>query len=116
LSGTLGGISVGVTVSENRAKTLWNNLVGKNEIKIFPNPVNAGTAFNISFNVAEIGNYKLELYDASGRLMHTSSIPILSKKHVMSFGSGLSLPPGMYFLKINSARGKNVYSGNLLLQ
>ena len=115
-SGMAGGISIGVSVSENRIQTLWNDLVGKNEIKIFPNPVRPATAFNISFNVAEIGNYKLELYDASGRLMHTASIPILSKKHVMSFGRGLSLTPGIYFVKILSARGKNVYSGSLLVQ
>jgi hypothetical protein len=109
-------LSYGIVVSENRFKTAMKELIGRIEIKIYPNPVKPGNAINISFNVVETGSYKLELFDASGRMMHTSTISIPSKKFVMNFGSSLPLIPGIYFVKILSAKGKNVYSGSLLIQ
>jgi len=112
----MGGLSYGVAIAENPVLTKLNELTGRNDIKIFPNPVSPGSSFNISFNVAETGNYKLELYDAAGRLMRVSTIPISSKKYVMNYGSNLSLIPGMYFVKILSAGGKKVYGGSLLVQ
>jgi len=111
-----GGLTYRITTSENRLITEWNELIGRNEVKIFPNPLTPGASFNVSFNVAETGNYKMELYDASGRLMQASTIMISSKKYVKNFGSSLSLIPGLYFVKILSAKGKKVYDGSLLVQ
>ncbi len=112
----LGGISYGIKYTEKSFPEMLKELIVKNEIKIFPNPVSPGASVNISVTVAETGNYKLELFDASGRLMHASTITISSKKYVMNLGSSLSLIPGMYFVKILSNKGKQVYSGSLLVQ
>jgi hypothetical protein len=112
----LGGVSYGVKISENQALIKLKEFIGRNEIKIFPNPVSPGSSVNLSFNIAETGNYKLEFFDTSGKIMYATSINIPAKKYVMNMGSNLPLIPGMYFVKILSAHGKKVYDGSLLVQ
>ncbi|WP_326984524.1 zinc-dependent metalloprotease family protein [Chryseobacterium sp. MYb264] len=87
-------------------KDLASNL--GDDIKIYPNPSN-GNFFIKSRNLP--GEHKVTLFDASGRLIHSSSYQSESDT-TQEFN--LNVPKGVYIINVNSAKGN--YSQKLIIK
>jgi hypothetical protein len=88
----------------------------KQDVRIYPNPVIPGNAFNISLNLDKTGEYRLELMDAAGRVVHIQALQIAQKKQVVNVPTQSSWSHGIYWIRITNATDRNVYQAKLLLQ
>jgi hypothetical protein len=85
--------------------------VGPAALSAFPNPSTAGVS--VHFSLESGGTVTLEVYDLSGRRVRTLSEGVLSAgEHSVSWdrgsGSGPSLEPGVYLVRLTTGSGVNV--------
>ncbi len=120
------GLVVGMLVERKevgfgeKVKRQWDDvlpeIVKTKDIKVMPNPVAAGQPARIQLNVAEGGDYIIEILDASGRVMDRSNQTILKG------GLQLDLPTeswwgkGVYWIRISSMLNNKAYNGKLIIQ
>jgi CarboxypepD_reg-like domain/Secretion system C-terminal sorting domain len=103
-----------VDTFKNAAKNIVKELTGINEVKIYPNPVSKNSLFNISFNIKDPGQYNVQFTDASGRVVHTKGVDIISAKQVENFNSNEFVHSGVYFVTV---RGQaKMYTSKLIVQ
>jgi hypothetical protein len=92
------------TVDPEPPSGISEYLKQQSEIKVSPNPFNAGMSIAIKNDNGK-ESYTIGLYDISGRQLHllTGTLNEVNNKlnHI-----GNDLATGMYFLKINSSSGK----------
>jgi hypothetical protein len=88
----------------------------KAEVRIYPNPITPGNPFNISLNLDKTGEYKLELMDASGRVVYVQVLQIAQKGQVVNIPTQSSWSHGIYWIRITNATDRKVYQAKLLLQ
>jgi len=61
----------------------------------------------LSYTTDEEGNYNLNIYDMTGRILHTEDINASTGTQLISV-NGLHLCPGIYFAKMNNANSSSV--------
>ncbi|MBO9561677.1 MAG: carboxypeptidase regulatory-like domain-containing protein [Niastella sp.] len=88
----------------------------KTDVRIYPNPIIPGNAFNISLNLDKTGEYKLELMDASGRVVHIQVLQIAQKTQIVNVPTQSSWSHGIYWIRITNSTDRKVYQAKLLLQ
>ncbi len=118
LQGTVGRVIVtqDVTVVEKTKQEVKEWLPTLKDVRIYPNPVMPGNTVNISLNLDKAGEYKLELMDASGRVVHIQALQIAQKAQVVNVPTQSSWSHGIYLIRISNATDRNVYQAKLLLQ
>jgi hypothetical protein len=99
------------TVKEN----IQEELVNKNGIAVFPNPVTNGTV-RISFAEQPAGKYHLELLDMSGRLIKAKEVNINSAMQIEEFRVPELSVKGNYLLKVSNGAGKISVTNKILIQ
>jgi len=87
----------------------------KASIKLYPNPTHGGSAVNFKFKNENSGNYKIEIIDASGRIIQTEYVNILFKKQVISFSTSPAWTKGVYLVRISGQNSPNVEIGKLAI-
>jgi hypothetical protein len=117
LSGRVGGLVVTREVSTaEKVKRTISEWLPKKDVRIYPNPVIPGNSINVSLNLKETGEYKLELMDASGRLVWIQALQVAQKAQVANVPTQSSWSRGIYWLRISNATGKKNYQAKVLLQ
>ncbi|NII28239.1 T9SS type A sorting domain-containing protein [Pseudoflavitalea sp. X16] len=91
-------------------------LLIKKDVRIYPNPVVPGSSINISMNLKGTGEYKLELMDASGKLVWVQAIQVAQKSQVANMPTQSSWSRGVYWMRLSNATDKKVYQAKVLLQ
>lgn len=91
-------------------------LPAKSDVRIYPNPVMPGNLVNISLSLNKTGDYKLELMDASGRVVHVQALQIVQQKQVVNISTQSTWSRGAYWVRISGATDKKAYHAKLLLQ
>jgi hypothetical protein len=105
-----------VTKVEKIKREVKDWLSGKKDVRIYPNPVMPGNTVNIGLNLNKGGDYKLELTDASGRIMHVQPLEIVQKEQVVNVPTQSLWSHGIYWVRITNTTDKKVYQAKLLLQ
>ncbi len=118
LVATAGAVIIQKEVSrvEKVQRQLNEWLPTKKEVRIYPNPVVAGNMVTISLDVKKTGEYKLELIDASGRLVYVQALQVAQKSQVVNMPTQSSWSRGVYWLRISHATEKKVYQAKVMLQ
>ncbi|PZR02626.1 MAG: hypothetical protein DI539_27445, partial [Flavobacterium psychrophilum] len=116
--GTLGGVTVTrrVTKVEKVKREVKDWFSGKNDVRIYPNPAMPGNTVNISLQLNKTGDYKLELMDASGRVVHIQALQIAQQQQVINIPTQSSWSRGVYWVRISGAVDKKIYQAKLLMQ
>jgi hypothetical protein len=104
---------VSMTEKFTRAVKDW---VPKKEIVAYPNPLSPGTTMKVDLKLKETGQYRLELIDASGKIVWIRSMNIPSKQFNISVPTQLSWSAGIYWLRISGTHTKNVYNSKVVIQ
>ncbi|MDF2191813.1 carboxypeptidase-like regulatory domain-containing protein [Paraflavitalea sp. CAU 1676] len=86
------------------------------EVKVYPNPVVPGSNVNISVSFKKTGDYKLELMDAGGRIVHVQGLQVVDKEQVVAMPTQSTWTSGVYWLRIAGANNKKVYQTKVVLQ
>jgi hypothetical protein len=97
-------------------KNSLKEMVGINEVKIYPNPISLHGSFNISFAIKEQGRYNVQFTDAAGKILGGRQINITQKKQVETFEGNLFAGSGVYFVSVISSQRNKVYTNKLLVQ
>src|SRR5262249_46454339 len=87
-----------------------------NALKIFPNPVQRSTAFNITVSVKEPGNYVLTVHNASGIMMLNKQININANEFTQLIETDNRWAAGTYYLIIDDANGKPVLQTSFVMK
>jgi hypothetical protein len=98
-----------------KAKAKLKEVLGRNEIKIYPNPVAKNTGFNISFNIKKPGEYVVQFIDASGKILAGKKINIVSTNYTERFEGGLFGASGIYFVRVTGKDAGNSYTAKLMV-
>ena len=84
-------------------------------IKLYPNPTRGGGTVSFKFNNESSGGYKIEIIDASGRIIQTEYVNILFKNQVISFSTSPAWTKGVYLVRISGKNSTNVEIGKLAI-
>jgi hypothetical protein len=104
-----------VTVTEKITREV-NEWLPKKDVCVYPNPVIPGNSVTVNLNLKETGDYRMELLDASGRLMWVGAIQINQLAQTIAVPTQSSWSRGVYWLRISNGKVKKVYQSKMLLQ
>lgn len=113
-----GGIMVSheVTITERVTREVIEWLPFKKALRIYPNPVMPGHTVNINLEIDKAGTYKLEIMDASGRVVYVQALQVVRQAQVVNVPTQSSWSRGVYWVRISNATDKKVYQAKILLQ
>jgi hypothetical protein len=117
LYAVVGGISVVRCHSSRfeKAKAKLKEILGANEIRIYPNPIVKNADFNISFNIKKPGEYTIQFIDASGKIVSGKKINIVSTGYTERFAGSLFGVSGIYFVRITGKGITSNYTAKLIV-
>lgn len=100
-----GSSSGTTTLSKNYEGLLVNSddlSVNSKDLSVFPNPSNGVINLQWTENTVNAQHQKLEIIDASGKVVYTEVIPVQIGNN--SYQLSVPLPPGHYFLSVQDGR------------
>jgi len=86
------------------------------KVKLYPNPLPAGSSFTVEMNIEQPGAYLLHLVDLSGRTILQKTIHTDSKDHREIVTLDSRVLPGIYAVELTDAAGKRIRTEKLLVQ
>jgi hypothetical protein len=113
LGGIAGGISVRRVSKTNPVIQMIKDTITK-KLKLFPNPVVAGSYVTLQWKNLSAGDYLLQLTDNNGRSIHKETLMIDDEITSLQFQVP-NVAAGIYFIQLNNSKGK-VLTEKLLVQ
>lgn len=107
--------AIGTKVRKSIPEKIYEWLPQKN-IVVFPNPTNAGSNVQVALQLKEKGEYRLDLIDASGRVMWMRTMNLIEPKYNLSIPTESKWSAGIYWLRITGRHTKKIYNGKIILQ
>lgn len=98
-----------------KAKIKLKEMVGLNELKIYPNPIGRNADFNICFNLKKQGEYTVQFADASGKILPGRKINIVSNNYTERFNGSMFGASGIYFVHVSGKDAGSNYTGKLIV-
>ena len=98
-----------------KQKPVIADVIAKNSISVFPNPVTAGLA-KISFADQPAGRYQVQLLDIGGKLISTQEVNVGSKVQVEELRIPDGLARGSYVVKIVGITAKVSQTTKIVVQ
>jgi hypothetical protein len=115
--GIAGGISVQSEISSTEKMTrVIKEWFPKKDVVAYPNPLSPGTTMKVDLKLKETGQYRLELIDASGKIIWIRSMNIPSQQFTVSVPTQPAWSAGVYWLRISGTHTKNVYNSRVVIQ
>ncbi len=99
-----------------KAKIYFNEMAGKKDIRILPNPVSLSGTFTIEFNLKNTGEHAVDIVDASGRQIISRQLMINSTHQLETFSANSFHAAGIYFIRVAEKNGKKVYTAKIVVQ
>ena len=85
------------------------------QIKIFPNPISPGQSFKIAITVPKADDYRLQIIDASGKLVHTQTISMKQLQQTETIDGHRFQQSGTYIVHLTNDKNENVFNGKLVV-
>jgi hypothetical protein len=92
------------------------NFFKDDAVRIYPNPTQKGSTFNIDFDVKNIGEYNLTIVNISGQRVMQRKIYLDSKKHIEQIQCDDRMRQGIYFVQVENLVNKKICMHKLLVQ
>ena len=96
-------------------QSVQNEIVSRNNIAIYPNPVTRGT-FKIAFTDQPPGKYQVQLMDISGQLISKKNITINNESQVEEFRLPAFITSGSYLVKVVSQSNNSHFTEKITVQ
>jgi len=96
-------------------QSVQNEIVSRNNIAIYPNPVTTGT-FKIAFTDQPSGKYQVQLMDISGQLISKKNITINNESQVEEFRLPAFITSGSYLVKVVSQSNNSHFTEKITVQ
>ena len=114
----MGAVSTVSVQARNIFKDSLNILATKinGTLKVYPNPVKKGDAFNIALKLKDAGAYNAQIIDASGRMMLQQPIVAGTKQYTGQLQTSNTWSSGVYYIRILNSDNKMVSTNSVLVQ
>lgn len=109
------GVSVSVSTFEKTVREV-NEWLPKKDVVIYPNPIQAGNNVQVALQLKEAGQYRLDLIDASGKVLSMQTINLKEPTYKLSIPTKSTWSAGVYWLRITGRHTKKIYNGKIVLQ
>lgn len=96
-------------------KILITDSEEENKLLVYPNPVHAGSAINLSFKKLDEGYYQLLLVNQSGQAVYQQEIWIDAEARLLN----IDIPPvaaGSYFLSLTNKKSGKRFTEKIIIQ
>jgi|GEM_PF-618461 len=113
----MGSMVSGVTIRRtftDSIKLITAKITGT--LKISPNPVQRGNAFNLSFKLKQTGLYNIQIADAAGRIVLQKQITAAAKDCTHQIQTDNRWSSGVYYIRVLDSNNKMVSTASLILQ
>jgi hypothetical protein len=84
-------------------------------LKIAPNPVLRGSAFNVTYAVKETGNYILQITNAAGQVLHTQQLSATQKNNTIQMVAALTWGSGLYYVSLIGLKNKLLSTNSFIV-
>jgi hypothetical protein len=101
--------------AEQRARPAQEDVVVKNGIAIFPNPVTTGLV-KVSFGNQPVGKYRIQLMDISGKLVSEREVVVNSAMQIEEFRLPELVTKGSYMMKVVGETNKVSFTNKIIVQ
>ena len=91
------------------------NILPKNELTIYPNPVARGAALQLAWQM-EPGKYQLSLVNISGALIQLRMLEVAGKGQVDQWEVPVGLAAGVYILRVARDGGADIYTREIMVR
>ena len=85
-------------------------------IKVYPNPVQRNTGFSVSLKVKQVGNYSLQVTDASGRILLQQKFSAIAKEHTEKVMTDNRWAGGVYYIRVFDTQNKLIRKSSFIFQ
>ncbi len=86
-------------------------------LKIYPNPVQKGTALSVSLKLKQAGTYIIiQVTNAAGRIVLQKQTNILSKEHIEQLQTDNRWGSGVYYIRVFSINNKLINKASFIVQ
>lgn len=109
----MGAITDGIEVTGNKAEI--STLPAENSIRLFPNPVSAGSNLTIGWKQAEEGYYSIQIINMPGQIVHQKEIWIDADARLLNMDMP-AVSAGSYFLVLFNKKTGKKYSEKVIVQ
>lgn len=84
-------------------------------LKVYPNPVQKGTAFSISLKLKQAGNYNIQITDAIGRIVLQKQTNIPTKEYREKLQTDRRWGSGIYFIRVFDNNNKPINKASFIV-
>jgi CarboxypepD_reg-like domain len=88
----------------------------KGTLKIAPNPVQKGAAFNVTYSVKQDGNYFIQITNAAGQFLQQQQVYALQKNNIIQVQTNTGWSSGLYYLRITDAKNNLISTNSFIVQ
>lgn len=85
-------------------------------LKVYPNPVQKGTALSVSLKLKQPGAYSIQVTDATGRIVLQKQINIPAKEYIEQVQSGSRWGSGIYYIRVFDNNNKPISKASFIVQ
>ena len=115
---TLGGISsysvCTVRTLRDTVKLMTTKITGA--LKVYPNPVSRGTVLNIDLKIKQTGNYRVQVFDAAGKVVLQRQLTGVSKQQNMQMPTDIKWSAGIYYINVFDTNNKLISTNNFIVK
>jgi TonB-dependent SusC/RagA subfamily outer membrane receptor len=116
---TTGAVVRGVTIKSRNTiadslKMFATKLTGA--IKVYPNPVQRGNAFNVALKLKQTGLYQIQITDATGRIVLQKPVNALTKEFTENIAADSRWSSGIYYISLIDNKNKLINKTSFIFQ
>ena len=117
LRGRLGGMSItGVRISRYAEIKARISTILTDSLKIFPNPVQRGSSFNVALKLNQPGEYSIQLADATGRIILQKRVNAVAKQQTEQITADSRWPAGICYVRIFNNKNQLISKSSFVVR
>ena len=107
----------GITITRTIKDSLYSALAKiAGTIKIYPNPVQKGTAFDLTLKLKQSGTYTIQIINATGQMLLQKQFAVTEKMYTEQVQTSNTWSNGMYYIRVLDSNNKMISTNNFLIQ
>ena len=100
----------------NKVSDKINTAINTNTLKVYPNPIQKGNTFFVSFKQQLVNDFNIRITDIQGKLLFQKQINTLSKEHFEKIVTDASWSSGVYYINLIDKNNKLISKKSFIVQ
>ncbi len=100
----------------NKISDKLSHAINTNTVKIYPNPIQRGYAFFVSFKNLQVNDINIRITDLQGRIMIQKQVNVAAKEHLERIDTNASWSSGTYYISVFDKENKLISNTSFIVQ